>query len=87
MRRRTISARWFLPIALLTLLVVPAAVATGVWFLEAQRQRDQLARQLQQASAYLQEHVDPNSESIPRAELQRYLDGLGIRAQLTLINE
>src|SRR4051794_1971709 len=85
MMRRTISARWFLPIALLILLVVPAAVATGVWFLEAQRQRDQLARQLQQASAYLQEHVDPNSESVPRAELQRYLDGLGIRAQLTLL--
>jgi len=33
-RRRAISARWFLPAALLVLLVVPAAAGLGVWFFE-----------------------------------------------------
>jgi signal transduction histidine kinase len=83
--RRGISARWFLPAALLTLLAVPAAVATGVWFMEAQRQQDDLDRRLAQASTYIGGHVSPETTSLPRAQLQGYLDRLGMRTQLTLV--
>ncbi|MDX6599154.1 MAG: hypothetical protein QOE87_3041 [Gaiellales bacterium] len=82
MSRRAISARWFLPVALLTLLVVPAAVAAGVWLWEGQRQQDDLDGRLARASAYIQDHVVPNPASISRAELRRYLDRLRLRATL-----
>ena len=84
-RRRAISARWLLPAALLVLLVVPAAAGAGVWFLEGQRQQDDLDGRLRQATAYIREHVSPTAKPIPGGALQRYLDRLDLRVQLTLL--
>jgi signal transduction histidine kinase len=85
--RYAISARWLLPVALLTLLVVPGLVGLGAWLYEGQRQQDDLQRRLREASAWIRAHVDPDSASVPRAGLQRRLDQLALRAQLTLIED
>jgi signal transduction histidine kinase len=85
-RRRTIPVRWFLPVALLTLLVVPAAVATGVWFWEAQRQRADLDHRLQEASAYIGAHAPTGAGARSDAVFQRHLDRLGINAMLTIVS-
>ena len=83
MRRRAISARVFLLAALLTLLAVPAAVGVGVWFAEAQRQQDDLARRIAQASSYVREHAVPAMSSASSATFNRDLATMGIDVQLT----
>ena len=87
MSRRAISARWLLPLALLALLAVSGAAGVGTWQYEGHRQQDALDSRLRQASAWIRAHVDPQTASVPRVQLQRRLDQLGLDAQLTLIEQ
>jgi signal transduction histidine kinase len=83
MKRRTVSARVFLLVALLTLLALPAAVATGVWFFEAQRQRDDLNGRLARASSYVRDHGVPSARAGSQRAYDRYLARFRIEAQVT----
>jgi signal transduction histidine kinase len=84
-RRRAVSARVFLLGTLLTLLAIPTAAGIGVWFLEAQRQQNDLDHRLALASGSFRRQARSLTGTSSYAAFNRRMAALQIDVRLTSI--